>query len=118
MRPYLRARCAAIEGAINAAINALEHDISTPITVSIEFQSMSGGLGESTTTVYATDYLDYYNALKANATSAAQLTALNVVGFSLNPVPESSSVALMAAGGLAQVGYRLQRLRSSRGRAA
>jgi hypothetical protein len=78
---------AAIEGAINAAITVLEADISNPITVKIDFQNMTGGLGESTSGVYTLSYFDYYNALKAQLTTPAQLTAL----ASLGPAPTSSA---------------------------
>jgi hypothetical protein len=45
---------AAIEGAINNAISAVTTNITSPnnITVSIDFQNMSTGLGESTTGFY------------------------------------------------------------------
>ena len=59
------------EGAINAAIAAVEHAVSSPnnITVSIYF-SNGGGLGESITGQYGVSYYDYYNAYKAVATSS------------------------------------------------
>jgi hypothetical protein len=46
---------AGIEGAIGAAITAVETNISSPnnITVDIDFTNMSSGLGESTTGFYA-----------------------------------------------------------------
>jgi hypothetical protein len=78
---------AAIEGAINAAINVLEADISNPITVKIDFQNMSGGLGQSTSGVYTLSYFDYYNALKAHMTTPDQLSAL----ASLGPAPTSAA---------------------------
>src|ERR1700679_2586175 len=64
------------QGAIKAGIAAIEGDISSPnnITVSIYFNSISSGLGESETGIYTVSYDDYYNAFKAVATSANQLT--------------------------------------------
>ncbi|MGA7497162.1 MAG: NF038122 family metalloprotease [Isosphaeraceae bacterium] len=80
---------AAIEGAINGAIGAVEAQVSSPnnITVAIDFTNMSTGLGESTTAYYALSYYNYYNAFQAVATSPAQLTAL----ASLGPAPGPSS---------------------------
>jgi PEP-CTERM motif len=97
---------AAIEGAITSAIGVLEHDITTPITVKILFQSMSSGLGQSETSVYTTSYFNYYNALAAHATSAAQLTALASLGAppsagTPNPVNGNGDVAFTSADGRA-----------------
>jgi hypothetical protein len=78
---------AAIEGAINAAINVLEKDIANPITVSIDFQNMSGGLGQSDSGVNQVSYFDYYNKLAAQMTTPAQMAAL----ASLGPAPTSES---------------------------
>jgi hypothetical protein len=96
-------RAAAVEGAINAAIAAVEQDVTTPITVAITFQEMSSGLGQSGTYVGDISYYDYYNALKAHATSGAQLTALASLGpaptseSSPNPVNGSTQVELTTA---------------------
>src|SRR5580658_4935167 len=67
-----------VEGAINAAINAVETNVASPnsINVSIDFQSMSSGLGESTTGDYGVSYDDYYTAFKAVATTPLQMAAL------------------------------------------
>jgi hypothetical protein len=80
---------AGIEGAINAAITSIESSITSPnnITVSIDFQNMSSGLGQSVTGEYFVPYFDYYNAFKAVATSPDQLTAL----ASLGPAPTSTA---------------------------
>src|SRR5579863_7009857 len=80
---------AGIEGAINAAIGAVEADISSPnnTTVKIYFTEMSGGLGESETGFYAETYHQYYNAFAAVATQPNQLTAL----ASLGPAPGLST---------------------------
>jgi hypothetical protein len=85
-----------IEAAINSAIGEVVGAISSPnnITVDINFQNMSGGLGQSETGEYAVTYFDYYNALKAVATSAAQLTAL----ASLGPAPTSETSVNPATG--------------------
>jgi hypothetical protein len=80
---------AGVEGAINAAITAVETHVASPnnINVTIDFQSVNTGLGESETGDYAESYFGYYNAFKAVATSPLQLTAL----ASLGPAPANSS---------------------------
>jgi hypothetical protein len=77
------------EGAIQAAINSVESQVSSPhnITVDIYFTNMSTGLGESNTTIYAPTYYQYYNAFKAVATQPNQITAL----ASLGPAPSPST---------------------------
>jgi hypothetical protein len=100
-----------VEAAINAADGVLEANISTNITVSIDFQNMTSGLGESTSGIYTASYYDYYNALKAINTapgaSAAQLAAFASLGLaptgesSPNPVNGSTSVAFTAPMGRA-----------------
>ena len=101
------AGAASVEGAINAAVAELEGSIASPnnITVSIDFQNMSTGLGQSETTIYALSYYAYYNAFKAVATSANQLTALASLGTdptgfgSGNPVNGSTQVDITSAEG-------------------
>lgn len=68
--------------AINQAISTLTSDITSPnnLTVSIYFNSMSSGLGESSTTIYEPTYLQYYDAYAAVATSPDQLEALHSLG--------------------------------------
>lgn len=70
------------DAAINAAIGNIEASIASPndITVSIYFNSMSSGLGESVTTLAEATYLQYYDAYAAVATSSDQLEALNSLG--------------------------------------
>lgn len=77
------------QAAIQTAITNVEANIASPnnITVSIYFDSMSSGLGESDTTVYEPTYLQYYDAYQAVATSSDQLAALN----SLGAAPSNSS---------------------------
>ncbi len=87
-----------IEASINSAIANVTSSITSPnnITVSIDFQNMSSGLGQSSTTFYNVHYFDYYNAFKAVATSPAQLAALASLGAA--PTNESSvNPASMAA---------------------
>jgi PEP-CTERM motif len=83
------ADAAAIEGAINAAIGTIESDITSPnsLSVSVYFNEMSSGLGESETGIYNVSYFSWYNAFKAVATAPDQMTAL----ASLGPAPTSAS---------------------------
>jgi hypothetical protein len=98
---------AVIEGAINAGIAAIEGDITSPnaLTVTILFNTMNSGLGQSSTSVYGVSYQDYYNTLKAVATSPAQLTALASLGppptgpASNNPVTGTPNMAITSAEG-------------------
>jgi hypothetical protein len=96
-----------IEGAINAAIGELDAAILSPnsITVSIDFQNMTSGLGQSSTGIYQVSYDDYYNAFKAIAASPVQLTALASLGTaptgqnSGNPVNGNTHVDITSAEG-------------------
>ena len=69
------------EAAIYAAISNITSSINSPnnLSVSIYFQT-GGGLGSSAGGLYQETYYDYYNALKAVANSADQLTALASLG--------------------------------------
>jgi hypothetical protein len=96
-----------IEGAINSAIVAIEGDISSPkaLSVSILFNEMSSGLGESETGLYSVSYFAYYNAYKAVATSPNQLSALASLGLaptsssSGNPVNGNATIDITSAEG-------------------
>jgi hypothetical protein len=70
-----------IQDTINQAIAFFEANYTNPITVTIDFQSMSSGLGESQVGfVYNVNYQTYYNALvatNANPAAIAGLTANN-----------------------------------------
>jgi hypothetical protein len=88
------------QAAIQGAINTVEAEINTPITVSIQFQTMTSGLGESSTFITDVSYFDFYNALKAHATSAQQLTAVASLGAppasSSSPNPVNGSTLVQA----------------------
>ena len=95
------------KAAIETAITNLENAISTNVTVNIQINTMSSGLGESSTYYGTLSYYDYYNALKAVDTapgaSAAQQTAFASLGAaptsesSGNPVNGSTTVDVMTA---------------------
>ena len=59
---------ATIEKTINTAIAAFEGCISTPITVNITYQEMSGGLGHNDTNYSTVSYASYRAALASHAT--------------------------------------------------
>jgi hypothetical protein len=81
---------AAVESSINAAIANIEANITSPNTVnaSVYFYGDSAETSSSSTGgIPDLPYYQYYNALKAVATSPVQLTAL----ASLGPAPTSDS---------------------------
>ncbi len=67
---------AAIEGTINSAISTYEATFTDPITVSITFNEMNSGLGQSSFTLYTFSYQTFYNALVADGKTADDATAL------------------------------------------
>jgi hypothetical protein len=85
-----------IETGINAAINTLEADISTSITVTVDFQSMSSGLGQSDTYYSTLSYTQYLSDLTHNQTlSANDVTALaSLPAGPNNPVNGNANVLL------------------------
>jgi hypothetical protein len=94
------------EGAINAALANIAANITSPnnITVSIYFNTMAGGLGESLTTIYAPSYFQYYTAFDAVSTQPDQLIALASLGTapgpsSGNPVNGNTTVDITSAEG-------------------
>lgn len=101
------ANAASVEASINAAISAIEANVTSPnnINVSIDFENTNSGLGESETGEYAESYFSYYNAFKAVATSPLQLTALASLGTaptsssSPNPVNGTTNIIIPSAEG-------------------
>ena len=89
---------AAIEATINSAINFYETTFTThtpaQIGVTIDFQEMSGGLGESTTGSYKETYTNFITNLKAassgDATDTTALAGLPVAAN--NPVTGSTTI--------------------------
>src|SRR5215472_6527494 len=66
---------AAIEGAIQTAINVYQAVFTDPITVNITFQEMSSGLGSSSTFFGTVSYATYRAALLADAKTPDDATA-------------------------------------------
>jgi len=89
---------AVIEAAIEATIQRVEADIANPITVSIDFQEMTTGLGQSQTTTYSESYSSYrswlanYQTLSANDTTALSTLPIQAA----NPVNGSTLMTIAA----------------------
>jgi len=85
---------AEIETAIQAGITQIESNLATPITVPIEFQETSSGLGESLTYYNVVSYSTWLGAMQAQAdgpsgdanqlSAVASLPATNTVNGSNN----------------------------------
>lgn len=88
-------QAAEIESGIDQAISRIESDIETPITVNIDFTTMSSGLGESDTYVGTTTYSSYRAQLAASATSTDDAIALTSLPVQTNnPVNGDADIEL------------------------
>ena len=74
------ANSAAIENAINLAIQQYENLITNKVTVDIYFEEMSGGLGASDAIPETGSYQSIYDQLVANNANPAAIAALNANG--------------------------------------
>lgn len=89
---------ATIEGVINTAIQFYEKTFTDPITVNIQFDTMTGGLGQASTYFAVGPYSSYRAALVADATSADDATALaHLPGGPNNPVNGNANMAVSTA---------------------
>jgi hypothetical protein len=91
---------AAIISTINSAINFYETNITTPITVRIQYQEKSSGLGESLTAYGTISYTTFLNALQANSSGDAVDTsalASLVPSTSTNPVDGDTGMNVTTA---------------------
>ena len=91
----------AIESSINTAISVYEARFINPITVSIDFESMTTGLGQSQTSLFGTSYANYRSALITDKAQGGDNSAfLQYLPASGNPVPgqSASSVETTSAG--------------------
>jgi hypothetical protein len=70
---------ATIESSISMAIQFYEARFAVPITISIQFQEMSGGLGESGYEYYNIPYNDFLGALQNNASTSNAIYALSLL---------------------------------------
>lgn len=90
---------ATIEAGIDQAISRFESSIENPISVSIDFQEMSSGLGASNTSITQISYSQYRSDLANNQIlSANDMTALASLPMtSTNPVNGNANVWLTVA---------------------
>jgi hypothetical protein len=90
---------AAIEATINAAIANVQSQFSDPITVNINFKKdTSISLGQSLTTYYNLSYSTFLAALKADAKTSDDFTAISLLpNLSTNPVNASATINVKAA---------------------
>jgi hypothetical protein len=85
---------------IKSAINFYECTFTDPITVTIKFQHMASGLGQSSTWLYPISYSTFSNALHtdANPSSADDAAALASLPIaSTNPVNGSANILVKTA---------------------
>lgn len=90
---------ALIESTINQAIAFYEANISTNITVNIDFAEMTSGLGQSSTFVNTISYVQYRAALAAHSSGDATDTSALIatpVGVN-NPVNGNANVEVATA---------------------
>jgi hypothetical protein len=86
---------ATIQATINSAIAFYQANFSDPITVTITFQEMGGGLGLSSTYFASFSYSSYITALGSHATTADDSTALaHLPNSGSNPVNANANVYL------------------------
>jgi hypothetical protein len=92
------ANALAIEGVIYSTIGVYEAMFTDPIDVSIKFQAMTSGLGQSSTTLYTMSYSTFIAALRADATTADDATAkAHLPANATNPVNGTSSINVKTA---------------------
>jgi hypothetical protein len=86
-------QAATIEATINSALAVYQSTFSDPITVSIKFQKMAGGLGQSGSYYQTVSYSSYRAALVTHATTADDANALaHLPNTAANPVNGNTSV--------------------------
>jgi hypothetical protein len=89
---------AAIENTINTAIADIQSMFSDPITVTINFKEITTGLGQSSTAYYNLSYSNFLSALKADAKTSDDFTAITLLPNSpADPVSGSSTINVKAA---------------------
>jgi hypothetical protein len=89
---------AAIEGAIQGAINDYQARFTDPITVNITFREMTSGLGQSNFSLFSLPYATARAALAADATTSDDATALaHLPAGPNNPVTNTADMLLKPA---------------------
>ena len=89
------------QATINTALSFYQSMFIDPVSVTINFVSSGKGLGASTQSFYDVDYATYMTALRADATSADDATAMLHTPAGPNPVNGGSTVSLTRANALA-----------------
>lgn len=86
---------ASIEATINSVLQTYQNQFSNPVSVSVTFQEMTSGLGQSVTFINSTTYTNYRTALAAHATTPTDVTALaHLPVGTANPVNGNTSVTM------------------------
>jgi len=89
---------AAIETTINNAIAILQSAFSDPITVNITFKKVTSGLGQSSTFFGNLPYSSFLSALKADAKSTDDATAVGLLAnVAANPVNGNANINVKLA---------------------
>jgi hypothetical protein len=89
---------ATIESTINMAIQFYEARFADPITVSIQFEEMSDGLGESQYVYYNISYSDFLTNLQNDATTTNDAYALSFLPTGVNnPVTGDANINVHTA---------------------
>ncbi len=84
---------AIIESSINMAIQFYEARFADPITVTIQYEEMTNGLGESYWSYYNIPYSQFIGALETNATTANDFYALSFLpNEPTNPVTGDANI--------------------------
>lgn len=99
---------AIIESTINSAIQFYQARFGDPMTITIQFQEMSSGLGQSEWGYYNIPYYQYYDWLENDAKTTNDTYALSFLpnGFD-NPVTGDGGINVLTANlkALGQFGY-------------
>jgi hypothetical protein len=89
---------AAIENTINQAIQVYETTFTNNIDVTIDYQEMTSGLGESSASYYGISYSTFLSDFKAEADTPNQATALaRLPNSTTNPVTGTSTIDVKLA---------------------
>ena len=90
---------------IDSAIAVYEANFSDPMTVTINFQETSSGLGASTTYYITRSYSSFFSHLSSDASTSGDSVALaHLPSGANNPVNDSTSVTMSTANARA-IGY-------------
>jgi len=88
-------QAATIMATINSALAVYQNSFSDPVTVTITFKEMGGGLGQSSTYYSGFSYSSYRAALASHATTSDDTAALaHLPNQSSNPVNGNSTINL------------------------